>query len=266
MVYNLEVAQDHSYVVDGVVVHNCVWHAPAGGRKALPLGQEMLRGDAGSVDRATAFAIIAAAEVHRYPVILVENVPEFRSWTLYRWWLEGLGLLGYRVADMILDAADFGQAQHRRRLFVVATAPGVDMDLSMPAMAPVYADAILDDDPGKPVTRSLYIDDQLAQIDPARPDVPHLVTYRRNARAMPAASSRLPTVTAGGNHHGLARIDSAGIMHHRMLSNTECARAQGFGDDYRFLGNKKQQKKLIGNACPVGVSRWLGQRAVAALT
>lgn len=265
-VYNLEVEEDHSYVIDGIVVHNCVHHAPSGGRRRPTLGTEMLRNSDGAVDRATAFAVIAAAEVHHYPVILIENVPEFASWTLYRWWLDGLRMLGYTVTEMVLDAADFAHAQHRRRLFITATAPGVDMDLTPPELAPVYADDILEDDPGKPVTRKLYVADQIAQINPADPGLRHLVTYRRNAKALRVDAHRLPTVTAGGNHHGLAYLDHSGLPWHRMLTNRECARAQGFGDDYVFLGTKKQQKFLIGNAVPVGIARWLGERAVAALS
>lgn len=236
---------------------SCVHHAPSGGRKRATLGAEMLRNTTGAIDRATAFAVIAAAEVHQYPVILVENVPEFASWALYDWWLDGLAQLGYETTQLRLDAADYGHAQHRRR-------SGVDIDLTPPELDPVYAADILENDPGKQVTRQLYVADQINAITEA--NTRHLVTYRRNARAQNAGTHRLPTVTAGGNHHGLAWVDDAGRQFHRMLTNRECARAQGFGDDYQFLGTKKQQKFLIGNAVPVGIARWLGHRAVAALT
>ncbi|MFT4088971.1 MAG: DNA cytosine methyltransferase [Gordonia sp. (in: high G+C Gram-positive bacteria)] len=242
---------------------SCVWHTPAGGRRQPTLGMEMLRADSGAVDRATAFAVIAAAEVHLYPVVIVENVPEFADWRLYRWWLDGLRGLGYDITELLLDAADFGHAQHRRRLFIVAERGGAQMDLTPSRIDPVYAASILDPDPGRPVTRELYVSRQIAEISDA--DVPHLVTYRRNARARRADRHRLPTVTAGGNHHAVATIDAAGVAHHRMLSNRECARAQGFPDDYEFTGTRSQVKRQIGNAVAVGVARWLGERAVAAL-
>ncbi len=41
--------------------------------------------------------------------------------------------------------------------------------------------------------------------------------------------------------------------------------AQGFSDDYQFLGTGAEVKKQIGNAVPVGVARWLGERVTAAL-
>lgn len=242
---------------------SCVWHALAGGRRRPPAEIERRRADAGAVDRATAFAVIAAAEVHRYPVIFVENVVEFAAWSLYRWWLDGLHALGYRTHQMILDAADFGHAQRRRRLFIAATRDGVELDLTPPATTPVNAAQILDPQPGRPVTRRLYVSDQIDQITDH--DVPHLVTYRRHAKARRADQHPLATITAGGNHHGVATLVD-GTAHHRMLSNRECARAQGFDDTYQFVGTRTEVKRQIGNAVPVGIAHWLAMTAITALT
>lgn len=242
---------------------SCRGHAPAGGRKRPPAEVERLRCDAAALDRATAFAVISAAEVLRFPVVIVENVPEFASWSLYPGWLELLRALGYRVRELLLDAVDFGHAQRRKRLFVVATLPGVEMDLTPPVVAPVTAASILDPNPGKPLARRLYISDQIDTI--ADEGVPHLVTYRNHARALRADEHPLATITAGGNHHAVAQLVD-GVPHQRLLSNRECARGQGFPDHYRFRGGHGDVKKQIGNAVPVGIARWLGERAIAALT
>lgn len=242
---------------------SCVWHARSGGRKKPPAGVELQRADPGSVDRATAFAIIAATEVHHYRAVIVENVPEFQDWSLYDWWLDGMEALGYRFQYRILDAQDFGMPQRRRRYFAVFTRYDVPVvDLNYPADQFVPASEILDPDPGKPVTRRLYVADQLAQITAT--DVPHLVTYRRNAKARRADQHPLATITAGGNHHGIATLTEDGYRF-RMLTNRECARAQGFPDTYRFVGTTAEVKKQIGNAVPVGVARWLGERVAESL-
>lgn len=241
---------------------SCVWHARAGGRRRPPAQIERLRKDAGAIDRATAFAVVEAAEVHKYPVVIVENVPEFRDWTLYRWWLDGLRGLGYdRIDELVLDAADYGHAQYRKRLFIVASRDGLRVDLTPPSMRRVMAAEILDPDPGELVTRRLYVSPQIEQIGVE--GVPHLVTYRRNAKARRADAHPLATVTAGGNHHAVAVVEG-GRAWHRMLNNRECARAQGFGDEYEFVGTRTEVKRQIGNAVPVGIARWLGERVKAA--
>lgn len=242
---------------------SCVWHARAGGRKAIPLEQELLRTDPGAIDRATALAVIEAAEVHLYPVILVENVPEFRKWKLYPWWLDGLRALGYTVTELLLNAADYGHAQHRIRTIVVATR-GVELDLTPPTLAPVHADAILDPHHGNPVTRRLYVTPQIAEIPDHLDRVPHLVMMRKHAHARRADRHPIATVTAGGNHHMLATLVD-GQPHARLLTNRERARAQGFHDSYEFAGGADDVRKQIGNAVPTGIARWLGERAAHAL-
>lgn len=248
---------------------SCVWHSPSGGRKALPLGAEMLRQGEGSIDRATAFAVIAAVEVNTHPVVIVENVPELRGWVLYRWWLEGLRALGYRVRETVIDSATLGAPQRRKRLYVVSDRPqdGIDVDLTPPLRAAASAASICDDDPGRPRKARLYkgVEAQLADRRPDERHLRHIVTWRRNARIMRADAGPLSTVTAGGRHHGVVQ-DIDGVTHLRMLTTRELARAQGFPDTYRFCGDRSEDVvRQIGNAVPVGVARWLGERARAAI-
>lgn len=244
---------------------SCVHHTPARGRKGLTLEEELRCMDPGAIDRATAFAIVEAAMIHRYPVIFVENVRRFRKWVLYDWWIDGLKRLGYQFDELVLDAADFGLAQNRYRWFGVATLPGVNIDLTLPAIEPVYAAQILDPSPGRMLNAGerLYVSAQIDTI--ADRGVRHLVTYRRNAKAIRADEGRLATITAGGHHHAIAELDEHGRPWYRMLTNRECARAQGFPDHYQFKGNVDEVKYQIGNAVPVNIARWLGGRAVAAL-
>lgn len=244
---------------------SCVWHARAGGRKRPPADVERMRADAGAIDRATAFAVIEAAEVHRYRVIFIENVPEFTTWSLFPWWLDGLRALGYTIQQQVLDAFDFSHAQHRYRWFAAATLDGLEIDMTVPERPRVYASEIIDPDTAllKRVDRPMYITPQLEQI--TERDELHLLTYRRNARARRADAHPLATVAAGGNHHAVGLVDAQGGSWQRMVKNRELARAQGFGDDYQFLGNIAEQRRMIGNAVPVGIARFLGERAVAAL-
>lgn len=84
--------------------------------------------------RATALALIAATEAHRYDVVMGENVIEFvTDWALFDWWVEGFRLLGYKFQLLNLSAAHIGgpgnapAAQDRDRVFFVFTRNDIDM-------------------------------------------------------------------------------------------------------------------------------------------
>ena len=51
--------------------------------------------------------------------IVLENVIQMRWWHGYHPLMEEIRDLGYHVRSQVLDAADFGVPQTRRRLFVV---------------------------------------------------------------------------------------------------------------------------------------------------
>ncbi len=74
---------------------------------------------------------VEAAEVHRHQAVIVENVLEFTDWVLFPWWLDGMRALGYDLQPMIIDAAELGAAQHRKRWFGVFT-QGIAIDLTLP--------------------------------------------------------------------------------------------------------------------------------------
>lgn len=85
--------------------------------------------------RASAWSILKWAQELYIDTILIENVPEFRTWgpigangrplkskkgETFRAFLAALESLGYRVEHQILNAADFGDPTTRRRLFIFA--------------------------------------------------------------------------------------------------------------------------------------------------
>lgn len=71
--------------------------------------------------RSTAWAPIGCAEFHLPYMIFVENVPEMMDWALFPQWKACLEVLGYALSVNILDSADFGVPQHRKRLFIIGT-------------------------------------------------------------------------------------------------------------------------------------------------
>lgn len=101
-----------------VPAHDMLMASPACQGHSKARGKEAPHHDA---QRSTAWAVVSAAEFHRPAVVLIENVPEFAKWTLYPAWCAAMTALGYALAPMVLDAADHGVAQHRRRIFIVGT-------------------------------------------------------------------------------------------------------------------------------------------------
>lgn len=102
----------------------CTHHSNARGGK--PINDQ---------SRATAFRVLEWAEALSPAFVLIENVPEFRTWgpidakgkrkrgekgAIYIQFLEMLRALGYQVEDRILNAADYGDPTTRRRNFVIA--------------------------------------------------------------------------------------------------------------------------------------------------
>lgn len=70
--------------------------------------------------RATAWCVTRWADALLPGTVLVENVPEFRSWPSFAAWCGTLESLGYRIDHRVLMAADYGDPTTRRRLFVQA--------------------------------------------------------------------------------------------------------------------------------------------------
>lgn len=97
--------------------------------------------------RAMAWDVLRWIDALRVDHVIVENVREFRDWgplddqgkrikplkgTIYRAFLDALAALGYTVEDRILNAADYGDATTRKRLFIQARR-GFDRTIRWPA-------------------------------------------------------------------------------------------------------------------------------------
>lgn len=75
-------------------------------------------GSRSEASRMTAFEVVRFARVLKPRWIVVENVIHMRSWERYSEWRSELGSLGYHLREHVLNAADFGVPQSRKRLYV----------------------------------------------------------------------------------------------------------------------------------------------------
>lgn len=198
--------------------------------------------------------------------------------TAIRHVLEDIKALEYEVVFGVLDAAEFGAPQHRMRFVMIGCRDQISLSLPKPMFGPrllpyqTVADAIedLQDAPG---SHSDYTPRVRAYFEMVPPggnwrDLPREVQvealgensyaagggktgfYRRLSWDAPS-----PTVTGRANRKGSALCHPA---KDRPLSVRECARLQGFPDDWVFCGAMNSQYQQIGNAVPVALGKAVG--------
>lgn len=194
--------------------------------------------------RSTAWAVVSCAEVHRPARVVVENVPEFLRWALFPAWSAAMQALGYQLSHQVVDAADSGVPQHRRRVFITA-ALGKATPLAIPTRPHAPARGILSRG-----DRWSDVDSKCAR---TRARVRHaretigdefLVAYYGTERGGRSLDKPLGTVTTRDR---FAVVQGERM---RMLSVPEYQAAMGFPPAYQLPRNKALAIHLLGNAVP----------------
>jgi DNA (cytosine-5)-methyltransferase 1 len=209
---------------------------------------------------------------------LLENVPGLvspRHGVYFQAVLRFLSSLGYNVRWALLDAADYGVAQHRTRVFIVGLREGI-FHFPHPthgegrgAEPYVCAEEVLRNPPAdfantaivtyarKPVLRPQPWDGMLVN-GGGRP-----INLREPCQTIPASAggNRTHILDFDGvlvNYH--AHLMAGGIPRHgvvegvRRLTVAESSRIQSFPDAHRFLGRQSSRYRQVGNAVPPGLA------------
>lgn len=196
--------------------------------------------------RATAWAVVQVAEVCRPRLFAVENVPEFAQWPLYRHWRAALSELGYRITERVLDAAEHGVPQERRRLFVCGSLRRLPV-IESARLDPVPASTFVrfdDHAEWSPINRPGRSSKTLRNVAAARAEhgPRSLLSYYGTTRGGRSLSRPVGTITT---HDRYAVLDHDRM---RMLSVDELRVAMGFPDDYPLTGTRSEQVHQLGNA------------------
>lgn len=206
--------------------------------------------------RSTAWAVVSAAEYHRAPVVVVENVPEFLDWQLYRPWELAMNALGYTVSPHVIDAADLGAPQNRIRMFLVLTQSGAPLVLDLPKLTHKPAASFIDFNAGnwQPIEKPGRAAATLERVRAGR--AAHgerfLISYYGNTKTGRSLQRPIGTITTRDRW---AVVDGDRM---RMLSRWECRDAMSFPEDYQLPDNHRLAVHLLGNAvCPEPVKHIL---------
>jgi len=189
---------------------------------------------------------------------------------------DAFAALGFSVGYKVLDAADFGVPQYRRRAVIIARRGGGDIPFPPPSHGHgrlphrTAADAL--DAPTDGLTA--------AEIPALSALATERLSYIRAGESVWDAMDRLPdrlkikgtgfpssiyrrlepdspsyTVTGsgGGGTLGYHWLDD------RPLSNRERARLQGFSDHHQFAGSEREIRAQIGNAVPPPLAKAVAQ-------
>lgn len=198
--------------------------------------------------RSTAWAVVSCAEIKRPRFILVENVPEFYDWELFKIWREALKALGYRINENVFNAVNFGVPQNRARAFILCS---LEQQYQLQSEEKPFrvANEIIDFSAGNwsPIGKPGRSAATLRQISNGR--IIHgdrfLVAYYGNERNGRSLQKPIGTITTRDK---FAIINNDKM---RMLTVDEARRAMGFPDDYKLPENKRLAMHFLGNAvCP----------------
>jgi DNA (cytosine-5)-methyltransferase 1 len=218
--------------------------------------------------RNTALFVLNFAHAFQPRWIAIENVIQMRAWSGYENLLAQLRR-SYKVRVQTLDAANFGVAQHRRRLFILCDRDADPPDLSNATVKrpPQVAD-ILDLTgtwPVKPLFNGKRAEPTLERARRAMKTlgegVPFLIVYygSDNVGGWQRLNRPLRTITT---------VDRFGLVEWtskeptlRMLQVPELKRAMGFGDTFIMRhGARRDKIKILGNAVSPPVITAIVQR------
>jgi DNA (cytosine-5)-methyltransferase 1 len=209
--------------------------------------------------RSTAFQVIRFARALRPRWIVVENVVHMRSWRRFSKWLKAIQDLGYHTRVQVLNAADFGVPQTRKRLFVTADMHCVPPIVKGRPWRRVSVIGLIESANGfrcTPLHKKGRAKPTLARARRAIKRLgagqPFLIVYYGSdgAGGWQRIDRPLRTITTV-DRFGYVRPTAAGYEL-RMLQVPELSRAMGFPGEHQLIrGTRRDKIKLIGNSvCP----------------
>lgn len=224
--------------------------------------------------RETAIGIIPWAEALSPRWLIVENVNRMKKWNRHDELVQTISGLGYKVSDLLLNSADFGSAQARKRMFLICdklqTSVSEEELKQFGIRKLLTANDIIDWNAHYPST-PLYKEGRAK------------ATLERAERAITALGAGTPFIIVyyGSDYAGgwqsttvplrtVTTVDRFGLVtwkdqmpYLRMLQPAELIKAMSSHQDHLLpFGSRRDKVKLCGNGvCSdvmTAIFRWIG--------
>jgi DNA (cytosine-5)-methyltransferase 1 len=198
---------------------------------------------------------------------------------------------GYRIHSKVLDAADYGVPQHRKRMFLIGESLDAPSQFCFPSPTHTPANyktvrtAIADlPKPGSTEGVNNHEPDNISDLNRrriafvppggGREHIPSELRLPCHSVSVAKAGHRnvygrlawdLPSGTITTKCNSFTRGKFAHPRDDRNISMREAARLQSFPDDFVFCGNKVAVAHQVGNAVPPLLAQRLGESLIQAL-
>ena len=196
------------------------------------------------------FDVLRILKYHMPKAFLLENVPgllTIQKGETFKIIMGALKEAGYEVSYSVLNAADFGIAQSRKRVVIVGFRDDIDsrsFEFPKGSNKRVPIKNILETDPkGYTISKKLQ-ENYLFKADDGRP---FLVDKNSDGLAK----------TLNASYHKIQRLTGTfvkgGETGIRLLSELECKRLQGFPDNFKIPVSRTQMYRQMGNSVAIPV-------------
>ncbi len=202
------------------------------------------------------FDVLRIMKHHRPKMALLENVPglvNHDSGNTLKVIIDSLNEIGYTVSWKILDAADFGVPQFRKRIYLVCQLGQSKTSFDWPAPTNEVATIgkfIEKNVDGYSISKKLQ-SNYLYKLNDGRPQVVD-------------QASEIQVKTLVASYHKIQRLTGTfvkgGETGLRLLTANECKAIMGFPQDFEFPVSRTQMYRQMGNSVAVPVVRAIAQK------